>query len=60
MARRVGRSHAVTNGVAKGGNVAFQENVAAAMELVVAHTMAMETGCPIVYMGIRKGFIVLG
>ena len=30
------------------------------MELVVAHVMAMETGCPIANMGIWEGCIVLG
>ena len=40
--------------------MAFQAYVSAAVELVMAHLMAMETGGPVAYVGIRKGFIVLG
>ena len=57
---RTRRSHAVANGVAGGGDVAFQADVLVAMELVMAHLVAMETDGPVAYVGIWKGFIVLG
>ena len=60
MTREWGGSHAVADGMARGRNVAFWTNVAVAMELVMAHSMAMETGSPIVYVGVQKGFIILG
>ena len=40
--------------------MAFWTNAAAAMELVMAHLMAMETGGPVSYMRVWKGFIILG
>ena len=33
--------------------------VAAAVELIMAHVMAVETGSPISYMGVKEGFIIL-
>ena len=60
MTGRAGGSYVVADGMAGGRNVAFWTNVAAAMELVMAHSIAMETGSPIVYVGVQKGFIILG
>ena len=60
MTGGMGGSHAVANGVARGRNVAFWADISAAMELVMAHSVAMETGGPVVYMGVQKGFVVLG
>ena len=53
-------SHAIAKGVAGSRDVAFWASVAATVEFVVAHSVAMETSGPIVYMGIQKWFIVLG
>ena len=55
MTEGAGRSHEITNGVTGSRDVAFQANITAAMELVVAHLVAMETCGPVAYMGIRKG-----
>ena len=60
MTGGAGRSHEITNGVTGGGDVAFWANIIVAMELVVACPVAMETCGPVVYMGIQKGFIILG
>ena len=60
MTRGTRRSHAVTNGVTRSSNVAIRANVLVAMELVMAHLVAMETDGPVAYVGIWKGFIVLG
>ena len=40
--------------------MAFQAGVATAVELIVAHPVAMETGSPVAYMRIQEWFIVLG
>ena len=50
MTGGAGRSHEITNGVTGGRDVAFQANI----------TAAMETYGPVAYMGIWKGFIILG
>ena len=53
-------SHAIAKGVARGGDEVFWAPVAMAVELVVAHLMAMETGSPISYVRVWERFIVLG
>ena len=60
MTRGTRRSHAVTNGVTRGSNVAIRANVLVAMELVMAHSVAMETGGLVAYVEIQKGFVILG
>ena len=60
MAGGVRESHTIADCMSGGGNVAFRTNVAVAMELVMAHPMAMETGSPVSYMRVQEGFIVLG
>ena len=40
--------------------MAFWAHVATAAELVMAHSMEMETGSPILYVRVRERFIVLG
>ena len=52
-------SHAIADGVARSGDMAFRAGVVAAMELVMAHTVAVETGGPVVNVRVRKGFIIL-
>ena len=32
----------------------------AAVEFVVTHVMAMETGSPVAYMRVEEGFVILG
>ena len=52
-------SHAIANDVARSGDVAFRAGVVVAMELVMAHAVAVETGGPVANVRVRKGFIVL-
>ena len=40
--------------------MALRTNVSAAVELIVAHPVAMETGGPVAYMRIQEWFIILG
>ena len=40
--------------------MAFRTGVAMAVELIVAHPVAVETGSPVAYMRVRERFIVLG
>ena len=60
MTGGMGGPHAVANGVARGRNVAFWTDISAAMELVMAHSVAMETGGLVAYVEIQKGFVILG
>ena len=53
-------SHAVADGVSRGRDMTFGADVSPAMEFVVAPSMTMKAGCPVVYMRVREGFIVLG
>ena len=46
--------------MAGSGDKAFQTGVAMAVELIVAHPVAMETGSPVAYVRVRERFIVLG
>ena len=55
----MGQSHAIANSVAWSRDVANWAGVAAAVELIMAHVMAVETGSPISYMGVKEGFIIL-
>ena len=41
-------------------DVAFRANVVSAMELIMAHSMAMETGGPILYVRVQERFVILG
>ena len=50
MTGGAGRSHAITDYMARSGDVAFWADI----------MVAMETGGPVTYMGVWKGFIVLG
>ena len=40
--------------------MAFRASVVAAMEFVMTHAMAVETGSPVAYVGVKEGFVVLG
>ena len=40
--------------------MALRTNVSAAVELIMAHPVAMKAGCPVVDVGVWEGFIVLG
>ena len=40
--------------------MAFRTSIAAAVELIVAHPVAMKAGCPVAYVGVWEGFIILG
>ena len=40
--------------------MAFRTSVAAAVELIMAHPVAMETGGPVVYVIVWERFVVLG
>ena len=60
VTRGVRGSHAIASGMAGSGDMAFQAGVATAVELIVAHPVAMETGSPVAYMRIQEWFIVLG
>ena len=40
--------------------MAFWTNVAAAVELIMAHPVAMKAGSPVVNVIVREWFIVLG
>ena len=40
--------------------MAFWAGVATAVELIMAHPVAMETGGPVAYMRIQEWFIILG
>ena len=40
--------------------MALRANVMVAVELVMAHSVAMETSGPILYVGVQKGFVILG
>ena len=60
MTQRAGWSYAIANSVARCGDVAFWTDVPPAMELIMAHVMAMEASGPIVYMGVGEGFSILG
>ena len=60
MTGRAGRPHVIADGVTWSGDVALRADVAMSVELIMAHAMAVETGSPVAYMGVRKGFIVLG
>ena len=53
-------SHAIAKGVAGGGDMAFWADILAAMELVMAHSVAMKASGPVAYMGFQKRFVVLG
>ena len=46
--------------MARCGNVTFWADVTVAMELVVAHLVAMETGHLVLYVRVWEGFIILG
>ena len=46
--------------MAGSGDKTLWTGVATAVELIVAHPVAVETGSPVAYMRIREGFIVLG
>ena len=53
-------SHAISKGMARSGDVALRTSVATAMELIVAHPVAMETSPPVVYVRVQERLIVLG
>ena len=55
----VGWSHAISDSVAWSRDVTNWAGVAVAVELIMAHVMAVETGSPISYMGVKEGFIIL-
>ena len=40
--------------------MALRTNVMAAVELIVAHSVAVETGRPVSYMRVWEGLVVLG
>ena len=40
--------------------MAFRTNVAATVELIMAHPVAMKAGCPVAYVIVQERFIVLG
>ena len=42
------------------GDMALWTGVAMAVELIVAHPVAMETGCPVAYVRVWERLIVLG
>ena len=46
--------------MAGSGDMAFRAGVAMAMELIMAHSVAMETSGPVMYMRVWERFIVLG
>ena len=39
--------------------MALRTSVTVAVELIVAHPVAMKAGCPVVYVKVRERFIVL-
>ena len=53
-------SHAISSSVTGSGDVALWTEVAAAVELIMAHPVAMKAGRPVVYVIVRERFIVLG
>ena len=42
------------------GDTAYRTSVAAAVELIMAHPVAMKAGSPVAYVIVRERFIVLG
>ena len=46
--------------MAGSGDMALQAGVAAAVELIMAHPVAMETGSPVAHVRLQEWFIVLG
>ena len=60
MTRGVRGSHAVAKSVSGGGDMALRTSVAAAVELIMAHSVAMKAGSPVAYMIVRERFVVLG
>ena len=42
------------------GDVAFRASVAAAVELIMAHPVAMKAGSPVANVIVREWFVVLG
>ena len=40
--------------------MALRTDVTAAVELIMAHPMAMKAGCPVAYVIVRERFVVLG
>ena len=45
--------------MARGRDMAFWTDIASAVEFIMAHPMAMETGSPVAYMRVWERFIVL-
>ena len=54
------RSHAIAKSMSGGGDAAFRAGVAAAVELIMAHPVAMKAGSPVTYVIVWERFIVLG
>ena len=54
MAGGTRRSHAITQGMARGRDVTSWADVSVTVEFVVAHTVAMETGGLILYVGVKE------
>ena len=59
-ARGTRGSHAISQGVTRSRDVALRTGIAAAVELIMAHPVAMKAGCPVAYVIVRKRFVVLG
>lgn len=59
-AQGVRGSHAITDGVTRGRDVALRADIPSTVEFVMAPSMTVETGSPIVHVRVRKGFVILG
>ena len=46
--------------MSRGRDMAFRTSVAAAVELIMAHPVAMKAGSPVANVIVREWFIVLG
>ena len=53
-------SHALAQSMAGSGDMALRTCVAMAVELIMTHPVAMETGSPVAYVRVGERFIVLG
>ena len=56
----MGRSHAITKGVAGDRDVTFRTYISSAVEFVMTPSVTVEAGSPVVDMGIREQLIILG
>ena len=53
-------SHAISKGMTGSGDLALWTGVTSTVELIMAHPVAMETGCPVSYMRVWERLVVLG